>query len=293
MDRLDVTFGGRAAWLYRPAEPGLHGIVVMAHGLGLTRHAGLERYAARFCNDGVAVLLFDYRGFGDSDGRPRRVVDVGAQLADWRAAVAHARSLPWVDERRVAVWGSSFSGGDALRLAAEDSTLAAAVAQCPFTDGLASALALGAGGFLRLVPALTADLLRAVTRRAPELVAAAADPGTPALMVAGNARAGYLSLTAPDGSAPENLLAARSGLAVLGYRPGASARRIKIPLLVHVCLDDAVAPAPATRKHVARVPGAEVIEVPAGHFDIYHGALYENTVERQAAFLRRILWRRP
>src|SRR3954453_804095 len=71
MQRLDATFPAGdsycSAWLFRPdgaAEP--VPCVVMAHGLSLTRHEALSLYAERFAAAGLAVLVFDYRPFGDS-----------------------------------------------------------------------------------------------------------------------------------------------------------------------------------------------------------------------------------
>ncbi|MEU3036783.1 alpha/beta hydrolase [Streptomyces griseoaurantiacus] len=292
--RTDLTFLSAgvpcAAWLFTPEDAGErpHGIVVMGHGLGLTRRAGLERYARRFSEAGLAVLVFDYRGFGDSGGSPRETVHVRRQLADWRAAVATARSLPGVDPARVAVWGTSFAGGHVLRIAAEDPAIAAVVAQCPFTDGLASAARLWPGALLRLLPPLLDDLLRAATGRPPRMVAAAADPGTPALMTGGDARAGYEALT-EDGTPPANRLAARSGLSILAYRPGTAARRIRVPLLVHLCREDALAPAGTSRRHVGRAADPHIVEAPVGHFEIYQGEHFDRTVTEQTAFLRRTL----
>ena len=68
--------------------------VVMAHGTTGTMDFGLARYAQRFAAAGFAVLVFDYRHFGASDGRPRQLIRVGRQVADWRAAVWFARALP-------------------------------------------------------------------------------------------------------------------------------------------------------------------------------------------------------
>lgn len=105
--RADVWFpsGGQrcAGWLYLPM--GLTGkapCVVMAHGTTGTMKFGLARYAQRFAAAGFAVLVFDYRHFGASDGWPRQLIRVGRQVADWRAAVRFARTLPQVDSDRVA-----------------------------------------------------------------------------------------------------------------------------------------------------------------------------------------------
>ncbi|MDN5931699.1 MAG: alpha/beta fold hydrolase, partial [Pseudonocardia sp.] len=107
-----------AAWLFRPDSPGRVPCVVLAHGFGMTRACRLDAWAERFAAAGLAALVFDYRGFGDSGGSPRQVLDIAAQRADWRAAVAHARTTPGIDAGRVALWGTSFSGGHVLAVAA-------------------------------------------------------------------------------------------------------------------------------------------------------------------------------
>ena len=76
--RTDVDFvssGTRcAAWLYRPRGVARPPVVVMAHGFGAERTFGLPAFAGRFAAAGLAALLFDYRGFGQSDGEPRNLV---------------------------------------------------------------------------------------------------------------------------------------------------------------------------------------------------------------------------
>ncbi len=110
------------------------------HGARARSGAGdaLDAYAERFAAAGWSVLVFDYRHLGASGGEPRQILDIGRQRADWHAALAFARTLPEVDVNRIALWGSSFGGGHVLRVASEDTRIAAIVAQCPFTDGPAS-----------------------------------------------------------------------------------------------------------------------------------------------------------
>ena len=86
---------------------------------------------------GWPALVFDYRHFGDSDGQPRQLLDIGRQLDDWRAAIAFARSLEELDGDRIGLWGTSFSGAHAVAVAEEDERLRAVVSQVPFTDGRA------------------------------------------------------------------------------------------------------------------------------------------------------------
>lgn len=96
-----------AAWHY----PGTNGgCVVMAGGFGVTKEPATDLFAGRFHDAGFTVLAFDYRHLGESDGQPRQVVRVREQLADSRAAIRFAATLPGVDPTRVALWGFSSSG---------------------------------------------------------------------------------------------------------------------------------------------------------------------------------------
>jgi dipeptidyl aminopeptidase/acylaminoacyl peptidase len=100
-----------SAWLYRPAVGGPAPLLVMAHGAGGVRTMRLDAYAERFGAAGYACLVFDYRNFGDSEGQPRQLLDIGMQLADWATAVACARTLEGIDHGRIALWGTLFGGG--------------------------------------------------------------------------------------------------------------------------------------------------------------------------------------
>ncbi|MGV1050431.1 MAG: alpha/beta hydrolase, partial [Solirubrobacterales bacterium] len=109
---FDVDGERCAAWLYRPPLGQEAPAVVMAHGLSGTRRDRLGPFAERFAAAGLAALVFDHRGFGDSGGEPDRF-EPARQLRDWRAAIARARSLTGIDAERVATFGSSIGGGNA------------------------------------------------------------------------------------------------------------------------------------------------------------------------------------
>ena len=138
MNREDLHFyiGGERceAWLYPAAEkPPSAPIVVMAHGLSGTRRDGLGPFAERFAAAGIAAFVFDHRGFGDSGGKadlfsPKR------QIEDWHGAIGFARTLPGIDAERLATFGSSMGGGNALAAAAQDARVAAAISQVPLLD---------------------------------------------------------------------------------------------------------------------------------------------------------------
>ncbi|MER6959180.1 alpha/beta fold hydrolase [Streptomyces sp. NPDC000618] len=290
--RRDITFPSGdsrcAGWLYLPTGVASPPVVVLGHGLGATREMRLDAFAERFAQAGIAVLAFTYRHFGDSGGHPRQLLSIKRQLADWDAALAYVKARHDVDRSRVAVWGSSFGGGHAITVASRHPELRAAVAQCPFTDGLASALALGPLASLRMTPVLARDLAARVRGRAPVMVPIAAAPGSPALMNAPDALPGYQALQ-PAGTTFRNEVAARVIPTIAGYRPGRAAKKITMPILFCVSDTDSVTPPAQTLRYAGTAPRGEIKRYDAGHFDFYTGETFEALVHDQTEFLVRQL----
>jgi dienelactone hydrolase len=113
--------------------------LLMVHGWGGQKSHLNQAYAPQFAALGYIVLTFDYRGWGESDGKlirvgdkpkdageefsllvreVRAIVDPLDQLEDIRAAHAYLVGEPQVDGNRLAIWGSSLGGGLALQSAA-------------------------------------------------------------------------------------------------------------------------------------------------------------------------------
>ena len=277
-----------AAWLYTPEGEGPHPCVVMAHGFSAVREQRLDAYAERFAAAGLAVLVFDYRHFGASQGQPRQLLSIGRQLADWHAAVAHARNLPGVDAGRVAVWGSSFSGGHVVAVAAQDPAIAAVVSQAPFTDGPSVIAAGGVKQARNLAVAGLRDGLNVLLRRDPSYVPAVGPPGSVAIMTAPEAQPGFALLDPPN-STWENRVAGRIALAVGAYRPYAKLHKLRQPVFVAVCDQDDTTPAGPAVKAAEKSPNTQLVRYPIGHFAIYVDPQFETTVSDQTDFLVRNL----
>jgi dienelactone hydrolase len=287
--REDVQFTSGddwiSAWLYRPAGSAAAPLLVMAHGLGAVRDMRLDAYAERFSAAGYACLVFDYRNFGDSEGQPRQVLDIDLQLADWAAAVAYARTLDGIDHDRIGLWGTSFAGGHVITTAARLPGIVAVIAQCPFTDGIASARTISnPWATARIAARAIRDVVGARRGRSPVMIATAGKPGDIALMNTPDAYAGYLRLV-PDGVELRNEIAARIAMKVFTYRPGLLTPKIGCPILFCVCEYDSLAPADATLRHAANAPHGEVKTYPEGHFAIYVDDAFERVVADQLAFL--------
>lgn len=275
------------AWLYVPDTDRSESVpvVVMAHGLGGVKQLCLDAFAERFQDAGYACLVFDYRYFGDSDGEPRQLLDIDHQLEDWRAAVAFARTLSEVDADRVILWGTSFGGGHVIATAAEDPQIAATIAQCPFTDGIASVLAIDPRNVARLTALGLRDLVAELRGGAPRRVPVAARPGETGLMTAPDVVPGYQALRNASIDELPDEVPARIALDIPLYRPGRRAKDVHCPILFAICERDSVAPPGTTLKHAQRAPKAEIERYDMGHFDIYLGEEFDQAVGDQIEFL--------
>jgi len=295
--RTDIEFSSSGVlckgWLYLPerAQPGKPvACIVMAHGFGAVKEARLDAFAERFAREGWAALVFDYRHFGSSEGEPRQLLDVEEQLSDWAAAIAFARAEPRIDPERVALWGSSFSGGHVMVAAARDGRVRAVSSQCPMADGLASSLSVVRTGGLLHALRMTGhglyDLLRGAVGLSPHLVPIVGPPGGVGAMTTPDSEPGYRAISPPGFV---NAVAARIGVRIGAYRPVNYAGRIRCPILVQICEKDSVAPAEAAEEAARRAPRAEVVRYPLGHFDVYVGEPFERSVADQIAFFRKHL----
>jgi dienelactone hydrolase len=145
-----------AAELFAPRNPKADRLptVVMSHGWGGSA-AALRPDAIRFAQAGYLVVAFDYRGWGNSDsrlvavGKPeqkdgklvaevkevREVVDPIDQTTDILNAISWVTGDKQCDKERIGIWGSSFSGGHVVYVAARDPRVKAFVSQVGSMDG--------------------------------------------------------------------------------------------------------------------------------------------------------------
>ena len=279
-----------AARVYRPDGDGLRPVVVLGHGFGGVRALRLYSYAERFADAGYAVVVFDYRGFGESEGTPRQVLDVRMQLTDWRAALAFARALPGVDAQRVVAWGTSFGGGHVIALAGSGEPLAAIVAQVPHVSGPAAVRATGLVPALRVLRLGVRDQVGAWRGRPPVYVDAVGEPGTTAVLTTPDAVPGLRQQADQSGLVEGDYpyyVAARITLKIGSYSPIRHAAEVRCPALVQIAAHDAVTPRAVAEKAAARMTDATVHVYDCGHFDPYVEPLFETVVGHQLAFLER------
>lgn len=274
-----VTLRGR----FYPADAaGQRPVVLLAHGFSGVAHQ-LEPQARAFAAAGFHAFGWDHAGFGRSDGEPRQEVDPVRQLRGYRDAVSLVRTLPQVHPARIALWGSSFSGGHVLQAAALDPRVSCVIAQAPFISG--SALMALRPDEAEFVAALYAEREARSAGAAPTLIPVVATGDDPAALPGED---GYAWFTRTGGPTWKNEVTLSSFEAVRAYEPGWWIGQISPrPLLMIVATEDVVTPTAHAEAAFERAGQPKwLVRVPGGHFDVYSGAGFDQALSVSIAWLR-------
>lgn len=284
MDREDIEFTGELGttlrgWFY-PAQnaAGPAPVIVMAHGISGVKEMGLGEYAEVFAAGGLNVVVYDHQNFGASDGTPRQELDPVLQYRDYKNAISYAVTRPDVDPDRVGIWGSSFSGGHVLTVAANDRRVKAVVSQVPFVSGpLSLARTVRPDFAAPLREQLQADRSHRFAGGEPTVIPVVSDnPFGEAVMPMAEANAYYTANASPEPSW-RNELTVRSIELIGEYDPSSHISRVSpTPLLMIVARYDVTAPAELAfaAYEQAREP-KQILVTDGGHFSVYDGPRFE------------------
>lgn len=273
-----------AADFYHPKNIEKPAVIIMAHGLAALRHFELVKYAKRFVTAGYAVVLFDYRYWGGSTGRPRELVSIKYQLEDWRTMIEHVKARKSIDAKRMVLWGTSLSGGYVLTLAAELKQIQAIMVQVPFVDGTESAKLYPLQQFPQALKVSSQDYMGAKVGMSPRTLPVV-DREKLCFMPTQDSYEGYHSIVHPDfywsGEIP-----ARVFFNLMRYRPIQDVRKITIPVLFIAAQHDSLIPIDSSRETATNIaPFVQYYEWNMQHFDIYHGQWFEKAISTQLEFL--------
>ena len=151
------------------------------------------------------------------------------------------------------LWGTSWSGGHIVYVAADDGRIAAVISQTPDLDGVRTLLEIarygGVGQLARLTAHGIRDAADALRGREPHMIPIAARPGTVAAMSSEEAEPGY---TAIGGPTWRNEITARAVLDEGRNRAITRIGELNCPILIQIAEHDSIAPPPRPRRR----PGA-------------------------------------
>ena len=247
--RTDIEFDADGTtlrgWLYLPESGSApHPTIVMAHGFSAVKEMGLDAYAEVFATAGLAAIVYDNRNLGASDGEPRFEIDPVAQMRDYGHAITYAGALDDVDENRIGVWGTSYTGGLVLIVAAVDRRVKCVVSQVPYLHGLETMEQVTPLEAIKGVYRLIDEERRSrAAGNPPNTIPVYIDDPTKLPGSAGRLTAAFFDKYLSDGVAWDNQFTVRSLELRLEYDAVSFIDRVSpTPLLMIVASDDNITP---------------------------------------------------
>jgi uncharacterized protein len=277
MARRDIEFDAEGVtlrgWFYTAEGSAPGATVVLAHGFSAVKEMYLDSFAEAFAAAGLNALVFDHRCFGASDGEPRQEIDPWAQVRDYRHAITYASTLPEVNPQRIGIWGSSYSGGHVMVVAAIDRRVRVVVSQVPLISGHDNLRALVRSDFIAgFREMFDADRLARFRGEAPAMVPVVdPDPLAASALPTPDSWEWFSETGKTRAPAWRNEVTLRSVEMFTEYEPGTYLPWISpTPLLLVVAAGDHLVPSELAIAafETARQP-KELVILPDGHFDAY------------------------
>jgi len=272
-----VTLRG---WLYTPdGTQGSKPAIVMAHGYSAVKEMYLDSFAEVFCDAGFAVLVYDNRNLGASDGEPRGEIDPWRQINDYRDAITFAGNLSEVDKDRIGVWGSSYSGGHVIVVGALDRRVKCVVCQVPLISGLRNAKRLVRSDLLAVTrAAFDADREARYNGDSPgTLPVVSEDPGAPCALPTDDSLQFFKEVHESRAPSWRNEVTLKSIEMFWEYEPGWYISRIcPTPFMMAAAGGDHLVPVDlACEAFEQALEPKKLIILPGGHFEAYTGEAFK------------------
>ncbi|MGU3432437.1 serine aminopeptidase domain-containing protein [Actinomycetes bacterium M1A6_2h] len=211
--------------------------------------------------------------FGASGGTRRQHVDLPQQLRAFHAALDRLAEDSRIDSERIAVWGTSMSGGHALAVAAADARVRAVAAIIPF-------ISLTPTGNVGLASTVVRDVLRRVVGRPGLTIPAAGRPGEVAAMNSDGAYE-WAAAMADGAENYRNEVTVASLPTMLRWSTRKAASAVRVPVLAILAESDTITPPARVRNALESVEDVDYVSYPESHFELFtdHGdAVRERTV---------------
>ena len=265
--------------------------VLMGNGYATEWQFGTDAFITAAVDAGFATVNFDYRGFGISDSQlnqVRQIVDIPAQLDDWRAVVKWLKQQPWLNKESLAIWGSSLGGGHAMSIAAETDNVAALVAQVPHCDSREAFKTIALSAVFKGMSTAISDAIGSKFGAKVKLLPIFSTPDEYGVMNHPGWKKHYLTL-AQSSKTWVNEIPARSLLRGGDYRPVTVVDNIQAPTLLVAGKQDAGVPFSSVEVVSQKIKDCRIHAYEGDHFEVYHGEQTASLVAIEIEFLQKYL----
>lgn len=272
-------------------------IVVMAHGFTTTINGmTADKYALEFQKAGFAVLLYDHRNLGISDGEPRQEINFWMQARGYIDAIDYLFTRSEIDTNRIAVWGASMSSREAFLVGTIDDRVKAVISMIPaFGDELpAKNLSEDHYKFAKktLLSKNIKNLPHTMTERIP--IVSSDQLGTPSALVELTAYRWFIEYGGRFGTNWQNIVSFSIVETPDQFHIGQCASHLKAPILMVVAKNDEMTGAsPKITKEVFEMikQPKEWVDIDGGHFGLlyYPSDLFNQSSRAQIDFLIKYL----
>jgi uncharacterized protein len=272
--------------LYMPDGEEAAGVVVAVGPLTSVKEQASGTYAEAMAERGFAALAFDYRYFGESEGRPRQLENPEANIED----IKNAATALLADERLTGLplfgLGICFGAGPMVRSVAEDSRFRAfAGVAGVYTDNAKTKARMGDAYQAKIDRGRAAERKWSETGEAETIPAVGPDGGDVAMPL----REAYEFYGTPRGGVANyvNGYAVQSLAYSLPFDARSAADTIRVPVLI-VHSEKALTPDLAHAFYSAvKTPKQELWLESQGQIDFYDDPrLVSPAADAVAAFLR-------
>jgi hypothetical protein len=282
--------------LYRPAKgPSDAPAIVMTHGFGALA-VWLTDLAVDLAKAGFAVLLFDHRNFGESDGEPRFGFDTLLQIRGYRDAITFLEKQPGIDKQKIVAWGESASSLVVQFVGVFDKRVQAVIAHTPVCGNRTTKFDESPEKFEWLRQNWSSLDLSTVPVRELAVRMSRLHEGEGPVIVEGGAAVGYVTRMRKKYATEwsNQVFILQRKLEAQFNEQRLPAKYLKVPTLFVIATDDEVplCELATNRRCFDLIEGPkELVEIKGGHFGlIYQGSEpYRQAVDADIKFLRSIL----
>jgi len=272
-------------------------VVIMAHGFTTTINGmTADKYAEKFREAGFAVLLYDHRNLGISNGEPRQELNFWVQSRGYIDAIGLISNQPEIDADKIAVWGASLSSREAFLVGTTDDRVKAVIAMIPaFGEEIPKEDKDGSLYAFAKETLLLEDIMSLPHTTTEQMPIVSTDQkGTPSALTDLTAYNWFIEYGGRFGTNWKNVVSFSNIEVPDDFNLGQFAAQLKAPILMVVATDDEMNGAnPKVTQFVYNniTQPKEWVDIDGGHFGLlyYPSPLFDKSSKAQIDFLNKYL----